>query len=115
MTKHDEPTETLEQYRALMELACADIIFFHAQEHGPFVGPEQPALPREVAFSVMVNDLFVPAADAEGFPISEAIPIRDIFRSQGYEGVVRWVQKRRDGMALRPHVEKRIAEQEAKR
>jgi hypothetical protein len=97
---------------ALMELAGADIIFFHSQEYGPFIGPETPEIPQKVQFSVMVNDLFVPAADSEGFDISEAIPLRDVFRSDGWEGVVRWVQKKRDNMPLRPHIEKRVREKE---
>jgi hypothetical protein len=105
------------QYRALMELACEDLIFFHSPDsaftrpaEGAALEPGQP-----VHFSVLVNDLFVPAADAEGFDISEAIPLRDVFRKDGYEGVVRWVQAKRDGMPLRPHVEKRISEGEAAR
>jgi hypothetical protein len=97
---------------ALMELAGADIIFFHSQEYGPFIGPETPEIPQKVQFSVMVNDLFVPAADSEGFDISEAIPLRDVFRCDGWEGVVRWVQKKRDNMPLRPHIEKRVREKE---
>jgi len=104
----------LEQYRALMELACADIIFFHSQESA-FTHSEPYEHPEKVAFSVLVNDLFVPAADAEGFDISEAIPLRDVFRKDGFEGVVRWVQQKRDGMPLRPKAEKRISEAEAKR
>jgi hypothetical protein len=97
---------------ALIELAGADIIFFHSQEYGPFIGPETPEIPQKVQFSVMVNDLFVPAADSEGFDISEAIPLRDVFRCDGWEGVVRWVQKKRDNMPLRPHIEKRVREKE---
>jgi hypothetical protein len=105
-------TEERDALNALIELAGADIIFFHSQEYGPFIGPETPEIPQKVQFSVMVNDLFVPAADSEGFDISEAIPLRDVFRCDGWEGVVRWVQKKRDNMPLRPHIEKRVREKE---
>lgn len=79
--------------QALMELACADIIFFYSMPEGP---------DAKVEFSVNVNDLFYPGADAEGFSLEEAIPLRDLYRKGGWEGVVRWVQQRRDNTPLRP-------------
>jgi hypothetical protein len=105
-------TEQLDAAKALLELACADIIIFHSQEYGPFINPETPEPQVTVAFSVMVNDVFYPAADADGFEITDAIPLRDVYRKDGYEGVVRWVQKRRDNLPLRPHVEKRVKARE---
>lgn len=104
--------EQLDAAKALLELACADIIIFHSQEYGPFINPETPEPQVTVAFSVMVNDVFYPAADADGFEITDAIPLRDVYRKDGYEGVVRWVQKRRDNLPLQPHVEKRVKARE---
>jgi hypothetical protein len=105
-------TAEVERMTALMELACADIIFFHSQESGPFVVSGAPELSAKVAFSVLVNDLFYPAADSEEFHLDDAIMLRDIFRRKGYEGVIRWVQEKRGGAVLRPHIEARIKEKE---
>lgn len=97
---------------ALMELACADLIFFHSQENGPFITTEDRSLPEKIAFSVMCSELFYTSADSEEFAIRDAIPLRDIYRKDGREGVIRWVQAKRDNAPLRPHVEKRTKEKE---
>jgi hypothetical protein len=113
-TQCEKAQAELDSHQALMELACSDIIFFHDQG-SPFTGPETPELPSKVEFSVLVNDTFVPAADCEGFDISEAIPLRDIFRKGGIDAVIRWVQQKRDGMPLRPHIEKQVKDRESLR
>lgn len=104
--------EELAALRALMELASADIVFFHSLDYGPFARPEEgPA--GEIGFSILVNDLFYPAADAEGFGLFEAVPLLGIFRKEGQAGVIRWVQQKRDNQPLQPKAESRIRVEEA--
>lgn len=78
-----------EQLRALMELACEDIVFFSNNTDDD-----------SVAFCVNVNDLFYPAADAELIDISEAIPLRDILKEKGFEGIIRYVQEKEEGLSF---------------
>lgn len=99
------------QYAALMELACADVIFFH-EEGRPFTTTDPMNRQPQVEFSILVSDVFAPAADSEKFNLDDAIPLRDIYRKDGIEGIIRWVQIKRDNKPLRPHVEKRVKERE---
>jgi hypothetical protein len=102
----------LDQYEALMELATHDMVFFHSEEYGAFLESCEPEPVGKIAFSILVNDAFYPAADAEPLNISDAIPLLDVYRAKGYEGILRWVQANRGNLPLRPHVERRVKAQE---
>lgn len=71
---------TLEQLRAAWELVDADVLFASGQDAMP---------------TLLCNDVFVPAADCEGVTWAELPALRDLYRAEGDDGLLRWIAARR--------------------
>lgn len=80
-------TPTKEEYEALLELLGEDIAFISGQSD------REPCL--------NMNDIFVRAADAEPFTIQEAPMLLKIYETEGFDGLIQWVSKKRNEQPLK--------------
>jgi len=74
--------EQLKAYRAACLISAHDLAFWSVGENG------------EPVFCLFCSDIFAPAADCEEVDLSLAPMLWEIYKAEGWPGLVRWIAKR---------------------
>lgn len=81
---------TYRQLHAAMELCADDMAFFVRKTEDDEIIP-----------ALLLNDVFVPAADAERIPWEWVVPLKQRVDQDGWEAAVEWAANRRGQEPIR--------------
>lgn len=89
--QRDQARRELAAYRLLHWLAAQDVILF-----GDFIFDPNDSNPRNIRFSLMMNDTFhYASADAEPFCLEQIPEVAKIYSEHGNIGLVAWASLQR--------------------
>lgn len=107
MLSKEEMEQRLAQFEALTFLLASECAYVNKVTPDGFWAGQGLDATGRITFNVMCSDTFAYAcSDSEEFPLEMAPELVKVLSSEGWPGLVRWVQEKRGGSEKSPFIKR---------